>query len=314
MELRQLEAFLRVAETKNFSRAAEELSLTQPAVTRQVGALESQLRVKLLDRLGRRVELTPAGRVLQRYATEMLRLAAESQQAVADVREGTAGTLAVGASSTVATYLLPSLLRSFREAHPGIELSVYTGVSSRIVEMVQANTVDIAIVMDFQGRRGIDAMALGNYASVVVVDPAHALARKYGSASSRRNGVPIGDLQGSSLILMQRGTSLRRSVDQLLGEARLQLEISMELDNVEAIKKMIEARLGISLLPQIAVQTEVNSGRLVALPLRDTHAAQRRIVAIHRSDKYLTMAMRTFRSFLGEGVVELQGKRKAHRR
>lgn len=104
MELRQLEAFLRVAETQNFTRAAEELSLTQPAVTRQVGALESQLQVKLLDRLGRRVELTPAGQALRRYAIEILRLAAEAEQAVTEVRQGTAGTLAVGASSTVATY------------------------------------------------------------------------------------------------------------------------------------------------------------------------------------------------------------------
>ena len=119
MELRQLETFVRVAELRSFTQAAELLYLTQPAVTRQVAALEAQLKTRLFDRLGRTVQLTAAGESLYRYAVEMLRLGREAERAVGDVVTGTAGRLAIGANSTTATYLLPPLLRQFRESYPG---------------------------------------------------------------------------------------------------------------------------------------------------------------------------------------------------
>src|SRR4051794_25233141 len=115
MELRQLRTFVRVAALGSFSRAAEELMLTQPAVTRQIAALERECRTRLLERLGRRVELTPAGEMLHRYAAQMLRLEDEAARAVSDVAAGVAGRLALGASSTTAAYVLPPLLRRYRE-------------------------------------------------------------------------------------------------------------------------------------------------------------------------------------------------------
>jgi len=307
MDIHQLTAFVRVAQLGNFTRAAESLRLTQPAVTRQVAGLEARLGTRLVERLGRRIALTPAGEVLLGYAEQILRLEAEAGHAVAEVTRGGAGSLRVGASSTVATYLLPVLLGKYKLAHPGVELSVLTGGSREVASLVVANAVDIGIVMDLRESRELRAIELGNYASAVVVPPGHRLASTYGDDTG---GVPISALYGQPLIVMQRGTSLRRIVDHLLaagaGEVTAPEDaastevaphgaaIAMELDSVEAIKKMIESGLGISILPRLAVNAEVEAGRLRALPLENADLAQRRIAAIHRTDKFVTAAMRDF--------------------
>ncbi|HLJ54728.1 MAG TPA: LysR family transcriptional regulator [Chthonomonadaceae bacterium] len=288
MDRHELEAFEAVVKHGNFTRAAEALFLTQPAVTRQIGSLEAALRTRLFERLGRTVRVTPAGEVLHRYASEILRLFAEAESAVGDVATGAAGRLAVGASSTAATYVLPAYLRRFREAWPGVEMSVHTGPSAQVVEMVTGGEVDLGVVTGFREQAGLVALPVAEYATGVVVYPEHAL------AASGMRPIKAAELAGSPLILMEEGTNLRTYVDRLLSAAGVRERATLELDNVEAIKKMIEARLGISLLPLVTVETEVAAGRLVALPLADVPSAQRRITAIYRRDKFLSAAFRAF--------------------
>lgn len=292
MEIHELAAFEAVAEHCSFTQAADALFLSQPAVTRQIGSLERKLRTRLFERLGRTVQLTPAGEALRRYASEVLRLVAEAERAVGDVTTGTAGRLAVGASSTTATYVLPRYLRRFREEWPGVELSVHTGPSAQVGEMVAAGTVDVGVVTGYREQIGMVEIPLSDYATGVVVYPEHPMA----AAGARP--VMAAELSGSPLILMEEGTNLRTYVDRLLSAAGVQERVTMELDNVEAIKKMIEARLGISLLPLVTVETEVAANRLVALPLADVPNAQRRIAAIYRQDKYLTAALKAFLALL----------------
>ncbi len=296
MELRQLETFARVAALGSFTRAAEELALTQPAVTRQIAALERELHTRLLDRMGRRAQLTAAGEALYRYASEILRLTEEAQRAVADVAEGVAGRLAIGASSTAATYLLPPILSRFRDAYPGVELSVHTGYSAQIAELVAHNEVDAGVVMGSHATLGLVDVPLAESETVVVVYPDHPLAHK------RSRGIRAADLDGSALILMEEGTMLRRYVDRLLSAAGVKEQVSMELDNVEAIKKMIEARLGISLLPRMALETEIESGRLVAMRLEDVPDARRPICLLHRRDKYLSSGLKAFIATLKDAM------------
>lgn len=299
MELRQLATFVRVTQEASFTKAAELLFLTQPAVTRQIAGLEEEFHTRLLERLGRRVELTSAGEALYRYAVEMLRLAGEAERAVADVSSGSAGRLTVGASSTMATYVLPLLLRKFREKLPGVELSVHTGPSARVADMVLSNEVDVGVVIGPQPHPGLVEIPLAEDATGVVVYPDHPLARRGGPVSAE-------ELQGNPLILMEEGTNLRAYVDRLLSPERVADRVAMELDNVEAIKKMIEARLGISLLPLVSVQGEVEAGRLVALPLTDVPIAQRHLAAIYRQDKYLSASLKAFLSLL---EVSFEGER-----
>ena len=290
MELHQLESFEAVVACGSFTRAAEALHLTQPAVTRQIAALEKELRAPLFDRLGRTVQMTTAGEALHRYAESIVRLAREARQAVFDIESGGTGRIAVGASSTLATYMLPSQLRRFRESHPCVEIAVHTGVSARILGMVRANEADVGLVTGEVHDRVLTATALADYETVVVVPPSHPLAA--------RSSISASELAGSPLILMETGTNLRTYVDGLLNAAGVEEQVTMELDNVEAIKRMIEAELGLSMLPEVSVSAEVAAGRLVALKLTGVPHARRRIRLVHRRDKYLSTALRAFMHLL----------------
>lgn len=295
MELRQLEAFVAVVAHGSFTRAASVLHLTQPAVTRQMAALESELKTRLFDRLGRTVRLTASGEALLRYAVSIVRLTREASEAVADIEAGEAGRLTVGASSTLATYVLPPLLRQFRERHPRIEIAIHTGVSAQVREMVRSGSADVGLVTGSAPASVPDdalvTSVLADYETCVVVLPAHPLANS-------RSSVSAAALAGTPLILMEVGTNLRTYVDRLLSAAGVEEQVTMELDNVEAIKRMIEAGLGVSVLPQVAVRAEVEAGRLSALTLTDLPRAHRRIALVHRRDKYLSAALRAFIALL----------------
>lgn len=293
MELSQLEAFEAVAEEGSFTKAANVLCVTQPAVTRQIAALESELRTRLFDRMGRTVQLTSSGEMLRGYTSQILRLLREAKEAVAQVELGGMGRLSVGASSTSAAYILPTHLRRFRELFPDLELRVHTGTSSHIEEMVLAGSIDVGIVTGLRGRSGLVELHLGQYETVVVVYPDHPLAHR-----PKQGFVQIGEVAAYPLILMEEGTNLRTYVDGLLAEEREGVKVTMELDSVEAIKKMIEARLGISLLPRVSVEFEVQNSRLIALPLENIQKTERQIVAIYRHNKYLTPPTQTFLELL----------------
>jgi DNA-binding transcriptional LysR family regulator len=292
LELHQLEAFEAVILHGSFTRAAEALFLTQPAVTRQIAALEAELRTPLFDRLGRSVRLTAAGEALHRYAEQMIRLSREAKDAVSDIAAGASGRLDVGASNTLATYVLPPLLRRFRETHARIEIAINTGVSARIVEMVREGRVDIGLVTTEAGTgdRQLQTTLLADYETCAVLPPGHPL--------TVRHRVRAADLEGIPLILMETGTNLRTYVDRLLSSAGVAEQIAMELDNVEAIKRMIEADLGVSLLPRVSVQAEVSAGRLSALPLTGVPRGHRRIALVHRRDKYLSASLQAFIALL----------------
>lgn len=279
MDQRQLETFVRVAALGNFTRAAEELALSQPAVTRQVAALEKQCGTRLLDRLGHTVALTPAGEALHRYAVEILRLSAEAEEAVARIAVGEAGRLRVGASTTAATYFLPPFLAAFRSGFPGVELSVVTGGSEEVARMVVENAADVGVVMDFRGESELLEVPLAGYENVLAVHPEDELGANPSPAA----------LASRPLLVTRRGTRLRRIVDSVFPSP-----VAMELDNLETIKKMVQARLGIALLPLLAMQEEIAAGTLVAVPLEIPVKEPQTISAIYRRDKYLTAAMRGF--------------------
>ncbi len=296
LELRQLETFCAVARLQSFTHAAEALHLTQPAVTRQVAALEHELHTRLLERLGRKVELTQSGEKLLEYATQIMRLAEEASRSVTEMSIGAAGRLAIGANNTTATYILPPLLSRFKSIYPGVEMSVHTGVSSHVVEMVASNTVDIGVVAYFAPRHGIVEIPLSGYATGVVTYPTHPLAIS-------DTPVEIEQLAGENLILMEQGTSLRAYVESLLSAHSVKGKVAMELDNVEAIKKMIEAGLGISLLPFVSVKAEVENAKLSLIKLKVDSEADRKLSIIYRKDKYLSATLKAFLELLRNDIL-----------
>jgi LysR family transcriptional regulator, transcriptional activator of the cysJI operon len=301
MEIHQLETFETVVRLQSFTRAAEQLHLSQPAVTRQIAALEAQLRTRLFDRLGRTVQLTPAGELLHKYAQSIVGLVAEAKTAIADMETGAAGKLTVGASNTLATYVLPGLLSRFRAQYPRVEIAVHTGVSAEVADIVRTNDADLGLVTAEVRDAALLEVPLSDYDTCVVVPPGHALAAQ--------KEIRPSDIADHPLILMEPGTNLRTYVDRLLSSAGVEEQVTLELDNVEAIKRMIEAGLGISMLPEVAVASEVEEGRLAALYLKDVPQANRRITLVYRKDKYITAAMRAFIAVLSTLSSAVAGRR-----
>jgi DNA-binding transcriptional LysR family regulator len=286
MELRQLEIFTRVAALKSLTRAGEELFLTQPAVSRSIAALETELRTRLFDRLPRSVELTPAGQALLERSAQILLQTEKAIRAVSDVNSGDAGRLAIGASSTAATYVLPELLARYRATFPRVSISVQTGGSATVAEMVLRSEVDVGVIMGLSPREELIDIRLSTFETVVVMDITNSLA----SAAN----ISVEEIAQEPLIVMQPGTNLRQYVDSLFRVCDLHPRISMEMDNVEAIKKMVEAGLGIALLPRLAVEREVKAGLLSATSVANNPVPNRRISVIHREDRFVFRALERF--------------------
>ena len=272
MELRQVETFGAVAEELSFSRAAAKLGYVQSSVSAQVAALERELGVPLFDRLGRRIALTDAGEVMLAYSQRLLSLAGEAKEAVADAGVGSgevAGSLAVSAPETLLTYRLPELLALFHERHPRVRLSVRPSAVGRLVgsarRALQEGAVDVAFVLDgpLGSRLGGTDLAFEALVAedVSVVAPgSHALA-----ASSV---VVPRDLSGETVLLPEApesGCAYRGQFERRLAEAGVVPRETMEFQSIEAVKRCVAAGMGVSVLPSVAVGSELESGALAAL-------------------------------------------------
>jgi DNA-binding transcriptional LysR family regulator len=294
MELRQIEAFLAVVDQGGFTRAARRLHLTQPAITRQVAALERLLGADLFDRTGRGVRLTVSGEAFLGPARRLIQTADEARDAVAQIASGQGGRLTVGASSTLATYILPPVLATYRLQHPSIDLSLRTGTAARMRALALSGEVDLALVTT-EGAGGaehpaLEFRALGPYETCLALPTGHPAAMQTHMTAALVAAEP--------LLVMEPGTNLRAFTDRVLAAADVVPPRLIELDSVETIKRMVEAGLGLALLPAVAVQSEVADGRLALLTLAGIPIADRGIAVTYRRDRYLAGATRAFLALL----------------
>lgn len=272
MELRQVETFRAVAEELSFSRAAAKLGYVQSSVSAQVAALEQDLGVPLFDRLGRRIALTEAGVVMLSHSRRLLALAEETRVAVADAGVGSGGvtgSLTVSAPETLLTYRLPRLLALFHGRYPRVRLSVRPSAVGRLVgsarRAVEEGGVDVAFVLDeMSGDRpppaGLETEDLVEEKVVVISPAAHALA-----SSSR---VVPADLAGETLLLPEApesGCAYRGQFERHLGADGVVPPEKMEFQSIEAVKQCVAAGMGVSVLPSVAVSTDLGDGKLTAL-------------------------------------------------
>ena len=268
MELRQVETFRAVAEELSFSRAAHRLGYVQSSVSAQVAALEQDLGAPLFDRLGRKIVLTDAGRVMLRYSGRLLDLTEEAREAVADagVDSGeVTGTLTVSAPETLLTYRLPRLLALFHERHPNVRLSVRPSAVGRLVgsmrRSVEEGGVNVAFVLDGPVEvSGLSVEPLLEESVSVIVPAAHALASSTMAASR--------DLSGETVLLPEApesGCAYRGQFERQLGAASVVPAEKMEFQSIEAVKQCVAAGMGVSVLPSVAVSAELEDGKLAAL-------------------------------------------------
>ncbi len=271
MELQNLRTFAEVVDQRSFTRASATLHLSQPAVTRQIAALEQELETRLLERRIRRVTPTATGLVLYGYARRMAALAADCVAAVRDVERGVAGRLRVAASGTAATYLLPGPLGRFRASHPAIDLTVHVCSSAQAAQAVLEQSADVGVVMDFRPHPELKVHRAGAYSLTAVMAPGHRLAA--------RRSVTIPELRNEPMIVMQQGANLRRLVDNLFQSRGAAPPVTMEVDHVEAMKMMAAAGLGVAIVPDVAVRPSEN---LRVVPIRGGRGTRRHWSVLHR--------------------------------
>lgn len=273
--LNQVEAFVEVARAGSISRAAERLAVTQPALTARIQALEAAFGARLFVRSRTGTRLTDAGRTLLPYAERALIALARGRELVAEVAGGEAGHLTIGAAPAVSTYVLPAMLREFQVRHPAVQLSVRSGHSEEVLDMVLREEVEIGLMRPIR-HPDVESTPLYEDELVLVVNPGHAFA----AAGS----VPMAAMATEHLILFDRTSSYHELTSSILREAGIRPRGSIEVDNIDAAKRMIEEGLGVALLPRTAVSAEIADGRLRESAVSDMAPVRRRIVVVRRRD------------------------------
>lgn len=272
--LPQILAFLEVARRGNLSRAAEALYVSQPTLTARLQSLESELGEQLFIRTRRGMRLTEAGEAFLPFAEHAVQAISDGRDRLSELRRGTVGKLVLGAPPTVSTYALPALLARFTAEHPGVRLTVMTGTSEEILDLVLHDRVQLGLMRSL-GNAEVESVPVYSDALLAVVSPEHRLAGRK---------IRLAELAGEPLVLFGRSSSYRGFTEAVFRQAGLMPESVLELDNIEAAKKMVEHGIGISLVPHSAVAGELATGVLSVVELADTTLPSREIVAVRRRD------------------------------
>jgi DNA-binding transcriptional LysR family regulator len=275
MELGQLEAFAEIARLGNVSRAAETLNVTQPAITARLRILEAELAVELFVRGPRGMSLTDGGRALLPYAQRALAQLADARKALTDLRSGRVGELFIGAAPAVSTYVLPSVLKAFRERHADVRIGVSTGHTEEVLDMVLRRQVHLGVGRPIR-HPDAELIPLFDDELLLVVSRHHPFAK--------RGRVRLEELGTDHLILFDRSSSYYELTSSLMRQAGVVPESVIELDNVEAAKKMVAEGLGVALLPRMALAAELRARVLRPVGLIGAPPVRRPIVAIRRRD------------------------------
>ena len=256
MEIRQLRAFVAIAESGTFTAGALRVHVTQAAISMQIRQLETEIGAKVFVRAPRHVILTEAGEQLLRRARHILREHDAALDEIAELAGAERGRLRIGsASAMVLTEQLPSILKELRKQHPAAEIAVTSGTSEVLVDQILAGEVDIAFVSLPVDVRGIKTERLSEDQLVAIASPRHKLAKQ--------RTISAYTLAGERLILGERGGNTRRLIDQFFAQAGVTLRVAMELSRQQAIKRMVEEDMGVGIVPLQSVKEEVEKGKLI---------------------------------------------------
>ncbi|HET6656776.1 MAG TPA: LysR family transcriptional regulator [Gaiellaceae bacterium] len=275
MLLNQIAAFVETARRQSVSRAADALFISQPALTARLKGLEADLGAQLFVRGPRGMRLTDAGSAFLPYAVRSLETLTDGRMQVNALERGGAGRLAIGAAPAVSTYVLPPLLKRFSEGYPRVLVSVRTGHSEEILDLVLREQVTVGLVRVLQ-HPDIVSTPLYEDRLILVVEPGHRFATD--------GRIRMKELADEQLIQFDRTSSYHDLTSALFVTAGVSPAGRMELDNIDAAKKMVEQGFGVALLPQTSVADELEAGTLAEVEVVDASPVRRKIVAITRRD------------------------------
>jgi DNA-binding transcriptional LysR family regulator len=285
MELRQLNTFKVVAEVRGFTRAAEMLGYAQSSVTAQIQGLEEELGTPLFDRLGKKIVLTEAGQRLLPYAQELLKLhdtAKDSLQA----EEVPTGTLTIGAPESLAAYRLPAVIQEYRQLYPQVKIILKPGLCYELRNLIRNGDIDVSFLLDAETpAHDLRTETLIVERMSLIAPPDHRLVTK-------ADMVPA-DLNDETFLHTEPGCSYRGLFERQLQRQRVLPTTNLEFWNLEAIKNCVMCGLGLSYLPRVTVEAELQSGRIAALDWDDSETRVATQMIYHKG-KWISPALREF--------------------
>lgn len=284
MDINQLEVLAVVAREKSFSRAADSLNRTQPAISQAIRRLEQEIGEKLFDRSSKDGTLTLAGEVLLDYAKQMLNLRLTAQNAIKEMRDLHHGKVTISANEHTVFYLLP-IIQEFRRLYPLVKIEVQRGVASRIPKEVMAREVELGIISFKPNDDSVKSIPVGTDELALIVAPNHTLANK--------SSVSVKELGVETFIAHNAPSPYRQKVIETFEKHNTRLNISVELPSLEAIKKLVEKGVGVALVPKLTAQTEIANGQLKALSVPEMKL-ERKLNIIYRRNSVLSHAAKVF--------------------
>jgi DNA-binding transcriptional LysR family regulator len=295
VEIGQVEAFLAVGTFGGFRRAADALRVTQPAISARIRALEQSLGVPLFVRSQTGLSLSAAGRAFRPHAEQLLHAVALARQAVHDLRPASGSALQIAAALSICTYVLPDVLKRFQAAHPKVMITVRSGHSKEVLEMVLGGQAEIGLARSLQHPE-VETLSLRDDPLVLVARPDSQVAR------ARR--VRLEDVAGQPLVFFDRGSSDWTLTHGLFRRAGLVPNVVLEVETIETAKRMVERGMGLAFLPHLAVVNEIRRRRLVGLELSDAEPLSRSLDVIHPRQRPLShealALLKTLRAAVGE--------------
>ncbi len=289
MEIRQLKYFASTVRLGSVGAAAAEHFVTQPAVSLQLKKLEEELGQKLLTRRGRQLVPTEAGQALAERAEEVIRLLAALEAEVGGMKDLTSGTLRIGNTDAASVYVLPDIYRTFHKKYAGVRVEIMVAETARLVEALRARRIEIAIATLPVGERGLSVRPIYREELVPVAHPDHPLA-------SRRS-CTLKDLAAQDVITYPAGAVTRGMIDAVFASHGETLRPRMEISSPEAMKRLTQAGLGVSILPRPVVAAELGRKVLKAIALPGIRF-EREIGMVFRDDDALSPAARVFRDMI----------------
>ncbi len=292
MDISQLKMFLSVVEQGGFNKAAAKLYISQSAISRKISLLEAELREKLFLRVGNRIMLTPAGEALVRHSRFILRQIKTATVEISDIANLKSGELSIGAGMTACVYLLPPVLKKFRETFNQVDVKVFTGGTDDLVSKIRDGRIDLGILTLPIVGDDLLITKLLTEELVIVVSQDHPW--------SKRSQIKAAELEKYPLIIFSKETNTRHLLDRFFKELGVTPPIAMELSNFATIKPLVEINLGISILPYTSVEAEIANKRLHVVRVKGNRL-QRDIGLVHLKAEALPRAVSELIRFFSRG-------------
>jgi DNA-binding transcriptional LysR family regulator len=310
MELRQLQYFLAAAQTRSFRKAAELSLIAQPALSRQIAALEAELGILLFERSKQGVVMTSAGETFVEYARSALEQLQRGRQAMVDMQEGLEGTITVGCVEPLATAFLPTLFRRFHRQYPRIRLSVQVARTDSVLAMVERAEVDLGFIFDPDTSSEVLVIKeLFQQPLYLLISAQHPLAQRMND-----NPLYLGEVLNEPIVLLRETSRLRRRVEQIFARRGLHLQPVVEIDSLEALKELVKQGCGLTFLPPALLSDGQMSKEIRLFPLADV-TEQFSFALVYRLTGVIPLAARHLINLLLDDIplnnqyhIDLEGR------